>query len=226
MSGKRRSVSARKLIKRKDKDKPKRPLSAYNFFFKEEREKITRALYCKDENYRGKIDPELDLELVTKLNKGEGKVCFEELGKLIGRRWQAQKGKDKCSYYYSLAEADTERYKLDVDAYTRRREEIRREAYIENYHTPYPMHHDMHNYQRAMNSYPSYDMHYEPMGCMNGYHYHSNAVHGHGMHMAGRYHPYYRYDIPYDNNHQQNHYRSDFRNSTASYPDGHAMSIR
>ena len=94
MSRRERLASAHKPIKQKDKNKPKRPLSAYNFFFKEERKKILRALNCKDKNYRKLIDPELDIDLVTKLKKVDGKVCFEELGKLLGRRWQVQKSKE------------------------------------------------------------------------------------------------------------------------------------
>ena len=82
------SISARKPIKRKPKDRPKRPLSAYNYFVKEERAKITNAVCCDDVNRQKEIDPDLTTDLIEKLKRGDGKVSFEELGKLIGLRWK------------------------------------------------------------------------------------------------------------------------------------------
>ena len=110
-------ISANKPIKRKQKDKLKRPLSAYNHFSKEEREKISKAVCC-DEAYRQKqIDPYLTPELIKKLKTGNGKVSFEEIGKLIGLRWKdVNSDPERAFYYTSLAEADTERYKKDMKA--------------------------------------------------------------------------------------------------------------
>jgi len=114
-------VSARKPVKKKAKDKPKRPLSAYNFFFKEERAKIVAVVL--NEEGRDK-DPELTDEEIVQLRKASGKVSFEELGKLIGRRWRdiSKEHKEVCN---KLAESDKERYRIEMQKYNDKKEEMR-----------------------------------------------------------------------------------------------------
>jgi len=112
-------ISARKPIKkRKPKDRPKRPLSAYNYFFKEERAKISNAVCCNDTKRQKEIDPDLTADLIEKLKKSNGKVSFEELAKLIGLRWKnISSDPERASHFASLAETDKERYKMDMKTY-------------------------------------------------------------------------------------------------------------
>lgn len=117
--------------KKKPKDKPKRPLSAYNFFFKEEREKILKIVVAEDpakvEN-DPKSDDYISDDLLNRLKKEGGKVSFEEMGKLIGQRWK-NIDPDRLQKYSDKAQDDTERYKKEMQAYNGRQEaKMRSEA--------------------------------------------------------------------------------------------------
>ena len=146
-------ASTKRASKKKPKDKPKRPLSgtlhvfffkdnvlfcalflfflpqqhiAYNFFFKEEREKILKILLAK-ENGDTKVenDPESDdyvpEDQINRLRKEGGKVSFEEMGKIIGTRWK-NIDPDRLNKYSELATEDTERYKKEMAEYNGRQE--------------------------------------------------------------------------------------------------------
>mmetsp|Transcript_5126 Transcript_5126/g.10565 ORF Transcript_5126/g.10565 Transcript_5126/m.10565 type:complete len:290 (+) Transcript_5126:172-1041(+) len=125
-------VSVKRPTKKKPKDKPKRPLSAYNFFFKEEREKILKVV-LSDESTDTINDPDSD-DFITedklkRLRKEGGKVSFEEMGKLIGSRWKNLEP-DRLSKYSELAAEDTDRYKKEMEEYNGRVEEkMRNEAH-------------------------------------------------------------------------------------------------
>ena len=117
--------------RKKPKDKPKRPLSAYNFFFKEEREKILKVVLAEDPKEVDN-DPEsedyINEEMMGRLKKEGGKVSFEEMGKLIGQRWK-NIDPDRLSKYSELAAEDTERYKKEMQSYNGRQEaKMRSEA--------------------------------------------------------------------------------------------------
>lgn len=116
--------AAKRPTKKKPKDKPKRPLSAYNFFFKEEREKILKVVLAEDPD---KVDNDpnsedyLDEDQLRKLRKDGGKVSFEEMGKIIGQRWK-NIDPDRLNRFSELASEDTERYKKEMQTYNGRQE--------------------------------------------------------------------------------------------------------
>mmetsp|Transcript_9296 Transcript_9296/g.13611 ORF Transcript_9296/g.13611 Transcript_9296/m.13611 type:complete len:367 (-) Transcript_9296:237-1337(-) len=125
-------ISIKRPTRKKPKDKPKRPLSAYNFFFKEEREKILKVILADDPKSTDVNDPEdpdfLNDELIGKLKKDDGKVSFEEMGKLIGKRWKSIEP-GRHSKYSELAADDTERYKKEMRTYNGNQEaKMRSEA--------------------------------------------------------------------------------------------------
>lgn len=125
------ATAVKRPTKKKPKDKPKRPLSAYNFFFKEEREKIIKVVLAEDPS-KVQTDPEahdfLDEAAIGRLKKEGGKVSFEEMGKIIGQRWK-NIDPDRLSTYSEMASEDTERYKTEMQAYNGRQEaKMRSEA--------------------------------------------------------------------------------------------------
>ena len=79
---------------------PKRPLSGYNLYFREERKR------CVSET--------------TSFNSPgtSKKYNFEELGKLIGKRWRSLPLKEKCELEVR-ADSDRERYRTEMIAYRR-----------------------------------------------------------------------------------------------------------
>jgi HMG (high mobility group) box len=124
-------ATAKRPTKKKPKDKPKRPLSAYNFFFKEEREKILKVVLADDPT-KVENDPEsedyLSDEMLGRLRKEGGKVSFEEMGKLIGQRWK-NIDPDRLTRFSELASEDTDRYKKEMVDYNGRQEaKMRSEA--------------------------------------------------------------------------------------------------
>jgi len=125
------SSAVKRPTKKKPKDKPKRPLSAYNFFFKEEREKILKVVLAEDPSKiqtNPEADDYLDEAAIGRLKKEGGKVSFEEMGKIIGQRWK-NIDPDRLSTYSEMASEDTERYKTEMQAYNGRQEaKMRSEA--------------------------------------------------------------------------------------------------
>ncbi|KAL3927145.1 MAG: hypothetical protein SGBAC_013200, partial [Bacillariaceae sp.] len=84
-----------KKTRKKPKDRPKRPLSAYNIFFKEERARI------------------LEEVAASKGEDPQGKIGFQNLAKLIGKRWQELPANEMI-YYKEKANTDMVRYKEEM----------------------------------------------------------------------------------------------------------------
>jgi len=121
-------TSVKRNTRKKAKDKPKRPLSAYNYFFKTERQRILKYLGRTSEPQSNvdssESDPAeevVDAEQEGKLVTESGKVSFEEMGKLIGRRWKAITP-EKLEGFNKLAAEDAERYRKELADYNERKE--------------------------------------------------------------------------------------------------------
>ena len=130
---------------KKNKDKPKRPLSAYNIFFKDQRALMLAGKSGDDSTGKnGKDDkgteeakaikteddgPEDSSETTGTKDDGEGekqskkrkrephgKVSFETMAKTIGARWK-EISPDELEKYKALAAEDMKRYKKEMDAF-------------------------------------------------------------------------------------------------------------
>uniref|UniRef100_A0A7S2YNY4 HMG box domain-containing protein n=1 Tax=Entomoneis paludosa TaxID=265537 RepID=A0A7S2YNY4_9STRA len=93
--------------RRQPKDKPKRPLSAYNIFFKEERARLLEKTASKTDEQKK--------EMLT----ANGKIAFQSLAKIIGGKWQDMKPED-VEYYKEKAGKDMIRYKKEMEAYKKK----------------------------------------------------------------------------------------------------------
>jgi hypothetical protein len=132
---------------KKSKEMPTRPRTAYNFFFQDEREKLLRQIQDGktdndstshsegvDAEYRRKPEknaPEDDdsqsqKKLSTKRNpkrpEPHGLIGFQELGKIIGQKWQNISPETKARYRHR-AECDRQRYATEMEQWKQREQE-------------------------------------------------------------------------------------------------------
>eukprot|EP00549_Striatella_unipunctata_P005362 CAMPEP_0118690688 /NCGR_PEP_ID=MMETSP0800-20121206/10259_1 /TAXON_ID=210618 ORGANISM="Striatella unipunctata, Strain CCMP2910" /NCGR_SAMPLE_ID=MMETSP0800 /ASSEMBLY_ACC=CAM_ASM_000638 /LENGTH=267 /DNA_ID=CAMNT_0006588375 /DNA_START=365 /DNA_END=1168 /DNA_ORIENTATION=+ len=97
----------------KPKDKPKRPLSAYNLFFQEQREIIlsnggTEPVPSKDDKAR------------KNHKRSHGKIGFAALAKTVAQKWKTLEGCDKVKYEEQAAVEKT-RYKVELERWNESR---------------------------------------------------------------------------------------------------------
>jgi len=123
----------KKVHRKKHRHAPKRPLSAYNFFFKDQRVAIVNAVNAADnkktEKTKGaakseeKVEYKVDLsdETISRLKTGDGKISFEEIGKLIGQHWKSV-DPTRLAKYTEMAKQDGTRYKKEMVEFTLRQE--------------------------------------------------------------------------------------------------------
>ena len=105
--------SAKKRTWKKPKDKPKRPLSAYNLFFQHERKKII-AVLPEDKSVNN--DGLTEEQRRRKHRKTHGKIGFGDLARNIAQNWKTI---DNSARSIFEARADTEkaRYRKELDAW-------------------------------------------------------------------------------------------------------------
>jgi len=98
------------------KNKPKRPLSAYNIFFKEERKKLIEEVQGKLSSQEEFAESSLDDTETVKRRKKHHGIGFEEMAKEIGKRWKKIDA-DRRAVYGKKAEDDKKRYKAELEVH-------------------------------------------------------------------------------------------------------------
>jgi hypothetical protein len=105
---------------KKPRDMPKRPLSAYNYFFRTERGKIIadQAEKEADGTTGTGTTPEAAPEAQAREEGGEKKKAslFSTMGKTIAKRWK-EIDPEELKEYKALAEEDSKRYRYEMDEY-------------------------------------------------------------------------------------------------------------
>jgi HMG (high mobility group) box len=124
------ALLGKKKFQKKPKDQPTRALSAYNIFFKEERQRILNRLPgpnaaasaeggdggCTDSAHPMEAAVVVAEDRSQRKKNPHGKISFESLAKAIGRKWQSLSS-EEVQYYKRKSEEDKERYKQEMDAY-------------------------------------------------------------------------------------------------------------
>lgn len=105
--------SAKKRSWKKPKDKPKRPLSAYNFFFQQERKEIIARLPGDKAIENDGLTEE---QRRSRHRKTHGKIGFADLARTIADKWKSL-GVSEKEIFESRANAEKERYQSELDAW-------------------------------------------------------------------------------------------------------------
>ena len=97
--------------------KPKKPVTAYNFFFKEQREKIIKLLNGKEvEDNDPGSDDYIFPESIERLRREDGNIKYVEIARLIGERWKTI-SQGSLIKYNRLAAVDLKRYTEEMKNY-------------------------------------------------------------------------------------------------------------
>ena len=97
--------------------------SAYNIFFKEERQRILEKIPEGEDKKEGETDG--NAKTRKRKKRPHGKIGFENLAKVIGQRWQ-ELTPEQVEYYKKKAEEDMKRYKDQMEEYLAKQDDGKR----------------------------------------------------------------------------------------------------
>lgn len=101
--------------------KPKRPLTAYNFFFKDERVKLIDEMNPPEPDDFVMTSNKSNKRWVTQpQRKKKAKIAFEEMAKTISKRWKSIDPAIKANYE-ETATLDRKRYHNEMDTYNKKK---------------------------------------------------------------------------------------------------------
>lgn len=120
--------------------KPKRPLSAYNIFFKDERAAIMREQFLQSEKVQNRRDEDptaangLPTSVATKKKRHKKshnkRIGFEDLAKQISTRWKNISA-ECLADCKKRADEDTKRYKAELEVYMEKHRNALQETHDE-----------------------------------------------------------------------------------------------
>lgn len=98
---------SQKIKKKKADGKPRRPLSAYNLFFRAERKILLEKLPVRPQG---------------KPRRSHGKMSFVPMVRLMGSRWKALNEESKA-VFEAMATKEKQRYQKKLDEYNKRKDQ-------------------------------------------------------------------------------------------------------